>query len=129
MFWLYDKNDEGEIIMEKEVLPILSSPRTMIEMSELENGAHRRFTIKAVENDAVLGEVKFQSGELINGLNGIFIEDLLEITVQHLKQFQDSEFRCRENACALTHVEEAQMWLEKRRKNRMVRGVEGTHKI
>lgn len=115
--------------MEKEVLPIVSSPRTKIEMSEFENGAHRKFNIKAIENDAVLGEVKFQSGELINGLNGIFIEDLLEITVQHLKQFQDSEFRCRENACALTHIEEAQMWLEKRRKNRINRGVEGTHKV
>ena len=39
------------------------------------------------------------------------------------------QYACRENACALTHLEEAMMWLQKRTRDRMARGVEGTHKV
>lgn len=39
------------------------------------------------------------------------------------------KYACRENACALTHLEEAMMWLQKRTRDRMARGVEGTHKV
>jgi hypothetical protein len=37
-------------------------------------------------------------------------------------------YACKENACALTHLEEALMWLQKRTRDRMARGVEGTMK-
>jgi hypothetical protein len=113
----------------EEVKTILSSPRTKIECSELKDGIYRKFVIKAIENDEVIGEIKFQNGELVNGINGIFLTDLLEISIQHLKDFQESPFRCRENSIALTNIEDAQLWLEKRRKERAVRGVEGTHNI
>lgn len=35
--------------------------------------------------------------------------------------------RRKANACALTHIEEAQHWLQQRTLERMRRGVEGTH--
>lgn len=38
-------------------------------------------------------------------------------------------FKCRENACAITKIEEAEMWLQKRTAERKQRGVEGTNVI
>jgi hypothetical protein len=127
----YFKNlfSEEVSIDNEEVKTLLASPRTKIECSQLKDGVYRKFVIKAIENDEVLGEIKFQNGELVNGINGVFLTDLLEISIQHLKDFQDSPFRCRENAIALTNIEDAQLWLEKRRKERSIRGVEGTHTV
>ena len=39
------------------------------------------------------------------------------------------KFACRENAIALTKLEEAQLWLFSRTLARMQRGVEGTHTV
>lgn len=61
------------------------------------------------------------------GLNGIFFDELLEICIQRLKLYQAGELRCRENALALTKLEEAQLWLEKRTADRQKRNVEGTY--
>jgi hypothetical protein len=36
-------------------------------------------------------------------------------------------YACRENAIALTHIEEALMWLQRRTVARIKRGVEGTN--
>jgi hypothetical protein len=36
-----------------------------------------------------------------------------------------AKFPCRENSCAITHFEEGLMWLEKRTRDRITRGVEG----
>ena len=52
--------------------------------------------------------------------------DIANLIIKH--GFQDGEYRCKENACALTHIEEAQHWLQQRTIERMRRGVEGTHK-
>jgi hypothetical protein len=41
-----------------------------------------------------------------------------------LTKFLD-EFSCRENAIALTKIQEAMMWLQKRTRDRVARGVEG----
>lgn len=45
---------------------------------------------------------------------GVLDVDLLEIVRDRLRCFQAGEFACRENACALTHIEEALMWMNKR---------------
>lgn len=39
------------------------------------------------------------------------------------------KYACRENALALTALEEALMWLQKRTRDRLARGVEGTHAV
>lgn len=39
------------------------------------------------------------------------------------------KYASRENACSLTHTEESLMWLQKRTRDRVARGVEGTHKV
>ncbi len=72
--------------------------------------------------------VLFQNGPIQEvGVNGITGEALLAIQIDRLRSFQAGTFSCRENAIALTHIEEALMWLQRRTVSRMKRGVEGTH--
>lgn len=73
--------------------------------------------------------VSFQNGAVKeNGVNGIHQEDLLVIVLDRLKGFQAGDFSCRENALAITKIEEALHWLNHRTRDRMDRGVEGTSK-
>jgi hypothetical protein len=70
--------------------------------------------------------LSFQNGPIAEaGVNGITHEVLLAIVADRLRSFQDGAFKCKENACALTHIEEAQHWLQQRTLKRMRRGVEG----
>ena len=73
--------------------------------------------------------IRFQNGPVLEcGVNGVTDEALLAIQIDRLRSFQSGKFACRENAIALTHLEEAMMWLNKRTENRLARGVEGTHR-
>lgn len=74
--------------------------------------------------------LSFQKGPRneIGSEHGVLDTDLLEIVRDRLKCFQSGEFACRENACALTHIEEALMWMNKRVEDRAERGVLGTTK-
>lgn len=72
-------------------------------------------------------EIGFQNGPINeNGVNGITQEVLLAIIIDRLQSFQKGPYACRENAIALTKLEEAAMWLHKRTRDRMARNVEGT---
>lgn len=70
----------------------------------------------------------FQNGAIPeNGVNGITQEVLIAICIDRLERFQAGPFACRENALALTKLQEAQHWLHHRTRTREARGVEGTH--
>jgi hypothetical protein len=70
----------------------------------------------------------FQNGPIKeSSVNGITQEALLAIVIDRLRSFQAGPYSCRENAIALTHCEDALMWLQKRTVVRIKRGVEGTH--
>jgi hypothetical protein len=72
--------------------------------------------------------IHFQNGPIKEaGFNGISQEALLAVVEDRLVGFQAGQFACRENAVALTKVQEAMMWLQKRTLDRMKRGVEGTN--
>lgn len=72
--------------------------------------------------------LQFQNGPIADvGVNGITQEVLLAICADRLRAFQAGAYACRENALALTKIEEAQHWLHHRTLARMARGVEGTH--
>ena len=74
--------------------------------------------------------ILFQNGPIAEvGVNGVTHEALLAILVDRMRSFQAGPYACRENAIALTKLEEAQHWLHHRTKARMGRGVEGTHKV
>lgn len=74
--------------------------------------------------------ILFQNGPINEvGVNGLTQEVLLSIVCDRLRSFQAGPYASRENALALTKIEEAQHWLLHRTRARMVRGVEGTHKV
>ena len=77
------------------------------------NGRHN-YVIRRADTGEKLADIQFQKGarKEENAVAGILDSDLLDKT--------------RENACALTHIEEALMWMSKRADDRAERGVLGT---
>lgn len=73
--------------------------------------------------------IQFQNGPRKDpkSQHGVLDTDLLEIVRDRLKGFQTGEFATRENACALTHIEEALMWMNRRVEDRIERDVLGTY--
>lgn len=61
------------------------------------------------------------------GANGALVDDVLWAAQQRLEAYQDTGLRCRENALAITKIEEARHWLAARQADRTKRGVEGTY--
>lgn len=90
-------------------------------------GAHHDYLIAAA-GGAVVMPVIFQKGARKDPESrpGVLECDLLEIVRDRLKAFQAGEFATRENACALTHIEEALLWMNKRVEDRIERNVLGT---
>lgn len=74
--------------------------------------------------DHLLGPDKLD--ELVTVNDGTTNEEVLEMLIDRIKYLQ-AKFPCKENACCITHLEEGLMWLEKRTKDRVKRGVEGKH--
>jgi hypothetical protein len=93
-------------------------------------GAHHHYIIQCATDQTVDTQIHFQNGPINEvGVNGLTHEALLAIVADRLRDFQNGPFASRYNALALTHIEEAQNWLNRRTIERMRRGVEGTHKV
>lgn len=77
--------------------------------------------------DNPYAKVNFQKGPIKeNGVNGCHNEDLIAIVLDFLYTVNQGDFRCKENSMAITKLEEAMMWLNRRTLDRRSRGVEGT---
>lgn len=83
-----------------------------------EDSGSTRLVLLVHYQDGIVGE---------DGQTGAFVEDVLEVARQRLQFFQTSKFRCRENAIALTKIEEALQWLDWHIRQRLIRGVENTY--
>lgn len=59
--------------------------------------------------------------------NGAFVEGVIAAAIQRIQWYQSTRFSCRENALAITKLEEALHWLESRTARRESEGTEGTH--
>lgn len=102
------------------------------------DNAHHKYVIEVIkpaytsdetEELVEVCEINFQNGGLREvGANGITDQALLAITLDRLRSFNEGQFRCRENSVAITKIEEALMWMEKRGNDRARRGVEGERK-
>jgi hypothetical protein len=91
------------------------------------DGCH--YLVIDTNTDTEVGRIHFQEGTVKDaGVNGVFIEDMINICINRLDEFQATDLCCRENATAKTKLEESLMWLRKRTTNRKRRGVEGTYK-
>ena len=68
----------------------------------------------------IFEDIKCQNGarELDDSIHGVIDSDLLEIVRHRLQCFQQGPFATRENECALTHIEEALMWMNRRVEDR-----------
>ena len=121
--------------MKELKMDLLTSKYTKVLVEEdfQYNAPHNFRVIQSVDEtmpQAILTDIHFQEGPIKEcGVNGVNNEDLFNMIICRLEHFQNSEFRCRENACAITKLEEALMWLRKRTTARENRGVEGTHTV
>ena len=76
--------------------------------------------------------ISWQNGPLGRGAerqepNGAFVEGVIAAALGRLNFYQSSKFKCRENALAITKLEEALHWCQHRTQAREARNVEGTH--
>ncbi len=79
-------------------------------------------------------KIEWQKGPLGRGKdriqpNGCFVETVIFAAIDRLEFYQKSKFNCRENALAITKLQEALHWLQHRTAEREAREVEGTHSI
>lgn len=108
-------------------MPIYSDHNGLhvIEISQ----AHE-YLIAAAEPGGLKGiaPVAFQNGPVKEvGVNGLTNEALLAILIDRTEQL-NKLYPCRENSIAITKMQEALMWFEKRTADRIKRGVEGQSK-
>ncbi len=78
--------------------------------------------------------IRWQDGPLGQGEermepNGAFTETVIAAALGRLQFYQSSKYKCRENALAITKLEEALHWLQHRTEGRERREVEGTYEV
>ena len=101
----------------------------LYQITGFETGTNPSLPTEGIQPKSIT-TILFQNGPIPeNGVNGITQEVLLAIVADRLRSFQKGPFACKANACAITHIEEAQHWLQQRTIERMRRGVEGTHTV
>lgn len=95
---------------------------------ELENfeakdspGRVLKFIEKVADNS-----VDAAPGSLKTVMDGTTNEEVLKVLI-HRMGCLSAKFPSRENSIATTNLEQALMWLEKRTRDRLARGVEGKH--
>lgn len=93
------------------------------ELENFENKDNPGQTLQFIEKVPVQDVL---DGRLITINDGTTNEEVLRVLIDRLNTLQ-GKFPCRENAIALTHLETALLWLEKRTADRKARGVEGKH--
>ena len=76
-------------------------------------------------------DIVWQNGPLGRGEkreepNGAFVESVIYAAKQRIEYYQ-TKFACRENALAITKLDEALHWLNARTSRREEAGTEGTH--
>lgn len=93
-------------------------------IDEPNHGAHHVYHIG---NDKFNQEIRFQNGArgYKNSKPGVLDTDLLEVVRDRLTSFENSTFQSIENHYALTAVETALLWLNKRTEDRAHRDVLG----
>ena len=107
--------------------------KVFVEDEPGQGGACHEYRIRRVEDRLtpppnIFAAISFQNGPVKEfGVNGCHQEDLLAIVLDRLESFQKGPFRCRENALAITKIEEAMHWLNHRTSDRQAQGVEGTN--
>lgn len=96
-------------------------------------GANHFYQVVAIVEEGspsyIVGQIQMQNGarKLPESIPGVLDTDLLEIVRHRLICFQQGEFSTRDNEMALTHIEQALMWMNRRVEDRIERNVLGTN--
>jgi len=77
------------------------------------------------EGSGVLQKFNSQAWSAVEGVTNV---EVIEVLIDRII-FLNSISPCRENSLAITKLEEALMWLNKRTQNRIERGVEGKNEV
>lgn len=116
----------------------VNEANSLLRIEILEENEHGHGLLYGITSDeprnaatppAVTLPVRFQSGPMAHGLNGITNEALLAIVRDRLECFQKGPYCCESNNDALDNVMAAQRALQRRTAERVARGVEGTHTV
>ena len=95
---------------------------------KLPEGAPPRPAI-TVDHDAGTITFKIQDGPINQvGKNGCQVDDMIEVALEFITTANE-RFHCDENDHAIAKLQEALFWLEKRKRNRTKRGVEGYNEV
>lgn len=87
----------------------------------------KEFPIHITDTQNIIS-FRIQNGPIKEaGVNGCQVDTLIETAKLIIEGF-NKNFPCRENAMAITKLDEALMWLDKRKKDREKRSVEGLSK-
>ena len=83
-------------------------------------------------SDAIGITISWQNGPLGSGVtktipNGAFVETLVEIVIDRLEFYQNSKFKCIENANAILHLQKVLSEFRSRTDRRKGQGTEGTY--
>lgn len=85
------------------------------------------YTLKSFKAEGPDQEVSFYKlNEDGSSEHGTTLEQMLAVSIERLKDLNE-RYSCRENALAITKMQEALMWLNERTRERSSRGVEGKH--
>lgn len=103
--------------------------QTRVTCNVQDDGAHYQYDVIFEKKDGG-GEVNncidFQRGSVaVEGLNGIQDEGVLAVLIDRLRHFQAGQFACADNEEALNCLERAHDCMERRKRDRIKRGVEG----
>lgn len=97
------------------------------ELENFENKDGQGQVIQFIEKEPIGTKLSAgKSGEMVTVFDGTTNEELLEVLINRMN-YLNNKFPCRENSSAITKLDEALMWLEKRTRDRQKRGVEGKH--
>jgi len=81
-----------------------------------------------IDHDVNMISFRIQNGPVKeHGINGCQVDTIIE-AAKTIIEGLNKNFPCRENAIVITKLDEALMWLNKRKQDRIQRGVEGLNK-
>jgi hypothetical protein len=100
------------------------TPGHRYELSNFDNKETKGQEIQFIEKTNI-GE---HSISLITVNDGTTNEEVIEVLIDRI-QYLNDKFPCRENSLAITLLEEALKWLNRRTEDRVKRNVEGTNNL
>lgn len=95
------------------------------------NAGYHNYVIELSNTNLPVIHINFQNGPRNEkeSIPGVLDADLLEIVLHRLQSFQQGPYATRENALAITKLEEALLWLNKRAEDRIENNKLGTSKV